>query len=273
MGIVTAQCSFILLLSIRHRDLVQPPCLFCPLSSQIAESPHNPVRPGLCPEGEIATVAMAHIIDPVPWDDRCNHVCASPVIPLPLERQHRQLASVKRQLYHPALPTLRRMDMDTVKACLPDEHCQTTTYCRKDEFDNAHFTLLGVPNKPLHCLDIAAAGRKLHRRCREGKLAPIAPGINRVAWPCFTRAIEDWSRLVSSAGEFKLPCPSKRVEGFSGYAVRYLKPEVTQSWRYCLNQNPSLDRYGQKPLPFDSLNTFRRFGSHYSRVNYVTPWH
>lgn len=23
--------------------------------------------------------------------------------------------------------------------------------------------------------------------------------------------------------------------------------------QYCLNQNPSLDRYGQKPLPFDSL--------------------
>ncbi|XP_045389568.1 testis, prostate and placenta-expressed protein [Lemur catta] len=216
---------------------------------------------------------MAHIIDLVPWDDGSMHVCACPVIPLPLERQRRQLASVKRQLYHPALPTLRRMDMDTVKACLPDEHCQTTTYCRKDEFDNAHFTLLGVPNKPLQCLDVTATGRKLHSRCREGKLAPIAPGINRVDWPCFTRAIEDWSRLVFSAGEFKLPCPSQRVEGFSGYAVRYLKPEVTQSWRYCLNQNPSLDRYGQKPLPFDSLNTFRRFGSHYSRVNYLTPWH
>ena len=117
------------------------------------------------------------------------------------------------------------------------------------------------------------------------------------------------------------------VESFSGYAVRYLKPEVTQNWRvgraarrpvpghagveeelltrgsgsgrrhpdlgsprarkakisgsqrcvgrrrgarpvspllsrhphpsgppqFCLNQNPSLDRYGQKPLPFDSL--------------------
>lgn len=78
------------------------------------------------------------------------------------------------------------------------------------------------------------------------------------------------------------------MEGFSGYAVRYLKPELTQNWRvgkdanrpgrmagrdgllgsaplsltgsnsfgplqYCLNQNPSLDRYGQKPLPFNTL--------------------
>ncbi|KAL4685858.1 hypothetical protein H8959_001455 [Pygathrix nigripes] len=217
--------------------------------------------------------AMARIINLVPWDDGSTHVYASPAILLPVERQRNQLAGVKQQLYHPALPTLRHMDRDTVKACLPDEHCQSATYCRKDEFDNAHFTLLGVPNKPLQCLDITATGQKLRNRYHEGKLAPIAPGINRVDWPCFTRAIEDWSHFVSSAGEFKLPCLSKRVEGLSGYAVRYLKPDVTQSWRYCLNQNPSLDRYGQKPLPFDSLNTFRSFGSSYSRVNYLTPWH
>ncbi|KAF6289197.1 testis, prostate and placenta expressed [Rhinolophus ferrumequinum] len=121
--------------------------------------------------------------------------------------------------------------------------------------------------------DVTATGRRLHDRCRQGKLASIAPGISRVDWPCFTRAIEDWSHFVSSAGEFKLPCPSKRVESFSGYAVRHLKPEVTQNWRYCLNQNPSLNRYGQQPLPFDSLNTFRHFGSHYSRVHYLTPWY
>uniref|UniRef100_A0A8C9UT86 Testis, prostate and placenta expressed n=1 Tax=Spermophilus dauricus TaxID=99837 RepID=A0A8C9UT86_SPEDA len=97
---------------------------------------------------------------------------------------------------------------------------------------------------------------------REGKLLPIVPGINRIDWPSFTSAIEDWSHFVSTAGEFKLPCLNNKVERFSGYAVRYLKPDVTQNWRYCLNQNPSLDRYGQKPLPFDSL-----------RINYLTPWH
>ncbi|KAM8773792.1 sperm microtubule inner protein 8 isoform 1-T1 [Rhynchonycteris naso] len=245
---------------------------------------------------------MARIVDLVPWEDGSTHVYASPAMLLPIERRRNQLAGVKQQLYHPALPSLRRMDMDSVRACLPDEHCQSTTYCCKDDFDNAYFTLLGVPNKLLQCLDITATGQRLRSRCREGKLAPIAPGINRVDWPSFTRAMDDWSRFVSSAGEFKLPCLSKGVEGFSGYAVRSLKPEVTQNWRravcdlcsegpctspcpqltdhpypsslpqYCLNQNPSLDRYGQKPLPFDSLNTFRHFGSHYSRVNYLTPW-
>ncbi|GAB5582319.1 testis [Prionailurus iriomotensis] len=294
--------------------------------------------------------AMARIVDLVPWEDGSTHVYGSPTISLPVARTRNQLAGVKRQLYHPALPSLRRMDMDSVRACLSDEHCRSTTYCRKDDFDNAYFTLFGVPNKPLQCLvrasrpsirpmgqmgqvissclwgglgrppgfgtyhaaltpiarqDITETGRRLRNRCHEGKLVPIAPGINRVDWPCFTRAIEDWSRFVSSAGEFKLPCLNKRergrslsaegwalqmgglsaVESFSGYAVRYLKPEVTQNWRnhgppiplalrqYCLNQNPSLDRYGQKPLPFDTLNAYRRFGSIYSRVNYLTPWH
>ncbi|XP_023492853.1 sperm microtubule inner protein 8 isoform X1 [Equus caballus] len=154
---------------------------------------------------------MARIIDLVPWEDGSTHVYASPAILLPIERRRNQLAGVKQQLYHPALPSLRRMDMDSVTACLPDEHCQSTTYCGKDDFDNASFTLLGVPNKPLQSLDITATGRRLRDRCREGKLVPIVPGINRVDWPCFTRAIEDWSHFVSSAGEFKLPCSSKRV--------------------------------------------------------------
>lgn len=76
---------------------------------------------------------MARIIDLVPWDDGSTHVYASPAILLPMERQRHPLAGVKQQLYHPALPTLRRMDMDTVRACLPDEHCQSSTYCRKGQ--------------------------------------------------------------------------------------------------------------------------------------------
>lgn len=74
---------------------------------------------------------MARIIDLVPWDDGSTHMYASPAILLPVERTRNQLAGVKQQLYHPALPSLRRMDMDSVRACLSDEHCQSTTYCRK----------------------------------------------------------------------------------------------------------------------------------------------
>lgn len=74
---------------------------------------------------------MARIIDLVPWDDGSTHVYASPAILLPVERPRNHLAGVKQQLYHPALPSLRRMDMDSVRACLSLEHCRSTTYCRK----------------------------------------------------------------------------------------------------------------------------------------------
>lgn len=38
-----------------------------------------------------------------------------------------KLAGVKHDLYHPNLPTLRKMDMDNVTHKLPTEHSRTTT--------------------------------------------------------------------------------------------------------------------------------------------------
>ena len=40
-----------------------------------------------------------------------------------------KLAGVKHEIYHPSLPTLRKMDMDNVTCKLPDEHARTTTPC------------------------------------------------------------------------------------------------------------------------------------------------
>lgn len=36
---------------------------------------------------------------------------------------------IQEGLYHPRLPSLRRMDMDTATHKLPEEHCRTTTSC------------------------------------------------------------------------------------------------------------------------------------------------
>ena len=44
-----------------------------------------------------------------------------------------KLAGVKYELYHPFLPTLRRMDMDDVTNRLPHEHSRTTTMCTRGE--------------------------------------------------------------------------------------------------------------------------------------------
>ena len=41
------------------------------------------------------------------------------------------LASAKEGLYHPRLPTFRRMDRDTVAQKLPYDHCRTTTILTK----------------------------------------------------------------------------------------------------------------------------------------------
>ena len=38
-----------------------------------------------------------------------------------------KLPAVKESLYHPKLPTFRRMDIDTAAHKLPDEHCRTTS--------------------------------------------------------------------------------------------------------------------------------------------------
>jgi hypothetical protein len=38
-----------------------------------------------------------------------------------------KLASVKKQLYNPKLPSIRRIERDEVLCRLPDEHCRHTT--------------------------------------------------------------------------------------------------------------------------------------------------
>uniref|UniRef100_A0A8D0GIC7 Sperm microtubule inner protein 8 n=1 Tax=Sphenodon punctatus TaxID=8508 RepID=A0A8D0GIC7_SPHPU len=213
---------------------------------------------------------MAQIVDLVPWPHDDHPVYTAPAVLLPLDPRTVMLAGVKDRLYHPFLPTLRRMDMDTAANRLSDQHSRTATACTKG--CTQALTLVVTSLLCVTTQGMTELGKSLSARYRAGKMAPLTPSINQEEWPNYTRAIDDWSRFVSSAGEFKLPSVNKKVLGFSCYAVRYLKPDVSQTWRYCLNQNPSLDRYGQKPLPYNTVNTFRSFGSPYSRSHYLKPW-
>ena len=61
--------------------------------------------------------------------------------PLPTTRYRYQLAGVKDNLYHPHLPSLRRMDMDSVLCKLPNEHSRLSSPCSARHFK----TLLGPP--------------------------------------------------------------------------------------------------------------------------------
>ncbi|XP_075432654.1 sperm microtubule inner protein 8 [Ascaphus truei] len=183
-----------------------------------------------------------------------------------------KLAGVKHTMYHPLLPTLRKMEMDTMDHKLSDEHSRTSTPCTHENFDHSRSILLGVTNCRLPSLEITDTGRQITHRDGMGTMAPLPPGITREEWPSYTRAADDWSKCISSSGEFQLRDAHKNVLGYSGYAVRSLSPDVTGSWRYCLQQNPSLDQYGQKPMPLETLNTFRSFGTSYSCGSYLRPW-
>ncbi|KAJ1082014.1 hypothetical protein NDU88_002186 [Pleurodeles waltl] len=182
------------------------------------------------------------------------------------------LAGVKEVLYHPLLPTIRRMEADTMSGKLSDEHSRTTTCCTKEDFERSTFTVLDVPKRHFASLEATETGRQFSKRYGMGTMAPLPPGITSEEWPSYTQAASDWSHFISTAKEFTLPDPKRSVLGYSGYAVRYLKPGVTQAWRYCLQQNPSLDMYGQRPLPMEATNVFRSFGSTYSRLSYLKPW-
>ena len=56
-------------------------------------------------------------------------------------RQAVKLAAVKSGLFHPRLPTFRRMDMDTAAHKLPDEHCRTTTSCGPGKFGGSSWNI------------------------------------------------------------------------------------------------------------------------------------
>ncbi|CAF0750812.1 unnamed protein product [Brachionus calyciflorus] len=56
----------------------------------------------------------------------------------PYSRDHLvRLASTKRGIYNPALPTLRKIDRDDVLCKLSDEHSRHTTFLDKDSFQSS----------------------------------------------------------------------------------------------------------------------------------------
>ncbi|XP_070616736.1 sperm microtubule inner protein 8 isoform X2 [Erythrolamprus reginae] len=148
---------------------------------------------------------MAQALDLVPWPPDASPVYAAPAVLIPLEPRKTMLAGVKDNLYHPCLPTLRRMDMDTVANRLTDQHSRTSTTCCKEDFQRATFTVGGMPSMSVPSPGMSELRRSLVGQYRAGKLAPLPPSINQEEWPSYTRALQDWSRFVSEAREMPLP--------------------------------------------------------------------
>lgn len=174
-----------------------------------------------------------------------------------------KLAAVKEGLFHPRLPTFRHMDRDTAMHRLPDEHCRTTTSCGPEDFRRATTTLF-TNETPLPSAGITETGRRLQRFYT----APVELRQTR----------GDWSEFLNRCPErynIRLPeLQENRDKGlhFSGYAVRYLRPEVTGSWKYTLRQEPSIDQYGQKPIPANVFSRYRDTVPQYSRNIATEAW-
>lgn len=173
-----------------------------------------------------------------------------------------KLASVKGGLFHPNLPTFRRMDMDTAGHKLPDTHCRTTTSCGPVDFRRATTSLMTPPKKPLASAGITDTGRQLHRHYT----TPDELKQTRLEWSEFLNKCPE-------RYEIRLPeLPQNKDLHFRGYAVRYLRPEVTSAWRYTLTQEPTLDQYAQKPIPANIYARYRDTYPQYSRNIATEAW-
>jgi len=154
------------------------------------------------------------------------------------------------------------MDMDTAGHKLPDEHCRTTTSCGPGDYRRATTTLFSPAEKRLASAGITETGRQLHKFYS-------TPGELKN-----TRT--EWSEFLNRSPErfnIRLPeLPENQDLHFSGYAVRYMRPEVTGSWRYTLHQEPSLDQYGQKPIPANVYARYRDTVPQYSRNIATEAW-
>ncbi|KAK6184761.1 hypothetical protein SNE40_007161 [Patella caerulea] len=176
--------------------------------------------------------------------------------------QRVQLAAVKTGLYHPNLPTFRRMDMDTAGHKLPDQHNRTTTSCGPDDFNRATSTLFAPPSKRLSSLDVTETGRQMHRYYTTPEELKKTKG--------------EWSDFLNRSPErFNMelpPLPSNKDLHFTGYNVRYLRPDVTKSWKYTLRQEPMLDQFGQKPMPANVFARYRDTLPQYNRHISTEAW-
>ncbi|XP_072014320.1 sperm microtubule inner protein 8-like [Amphiura filiformis] len=165
-----------------------------------------------------------------------------------------QLAAVKEGLYHPRLPTFRRMDMDTAGHKLPDQHCRTTTTSGPQDFQSATLTYFRPALQHYAGANVTDTGRSLRETYRDD----------------LSNMKIDWAKAKESTD-----LPKAETKGelrFTGYAVRYLKPSVSGSWRYTFKQEPMLDQYGQRPLPANIYSRYRDTFPQYSRNIALEAW-
>lgn len=177
------------------------------------------------------------------------------------------LASLKEGLYHPCLPTFRRMDMDNAAHKLPEEHSRNTTPLNHDDFKNATITLFRPATNPLSGPRYTETGRML----QSGGYKPVE---SKGTAYFLTRSINPeepeyepprtatapFAREEPAEPTLNMPSHlrySEKERSFNGYATRYLSPRITGGWRYSLKQEPFTDLRGQRPVPANIYSRYR----------------
>ncbi|XP_043918158.1 testis, prostate and placenta-expressed protein [Protopterus annectens] len=180
-----------------------------------------------------------------------------------------KLAGVKEVLYHPSLPTLRRMDMDTVAHKLPDEHCRTMTACCPDDFKNNTFSLVEDNERRVLTLGITKTGQSLSAKLRSQAKGPL-PQLAVHSYSPFHKG-PDWSQVLAERGRILCPPMEKAELRVINGGVKYAMPGPPRSWRYHLTPEPSLDKFGQKPTPFNVNNRYRTYESLVRYTSCIRP--
>jgi hypothetical protein len=174
-----------------------------------------------------------------------------------------QLASVKHQMYHPQLPTLRRMDMDTVIHRLSTEHSRHTTPCTGDDFVKIRTTSYTTAPQRRPSLELNdKAKEKITEKLLEHKNTE-----NKYTF--------EWTNTLNQIKGMKKPSDliNKQQKIFPQSSILYsrkIHPHISSSWKDALDVKHHKN-FPPNPLPMPAniYNRFRNTRRPYSAY----PWY
>eukprot|EP00117_Sycon_ciliatum_P001720 scpid16921/ scgid7259/ Testis, prostate and placenta-expressed protein len=177
-----------------------------------------------------------------------------------------KLAGVKSQIYNPALPSLRRMDMDDTGHRLTYEHSRATSALTRRSFNDCRTTFF-QPATSFPSKRITETSRPLEDRLRVlSASAPTRP----IPW---TSLMQSLSTRRDEAAD-RTPTPVRNV-GVFGFTTRHLHPSQTQSWKLNLRGGTGVDQktYSQHLVPSDINFRYRNRSPQYMQRASTAAWH
>lgn len=143
----------------------------------------------------------------------------------PVDQRLHKLAGVKQALYHPALPTFRRMHRHDMLHKLPDEHCRTTTALTKDDFSKL----------------ITNRGPGINYKCTSQELQKRISTYQPVE--IGTSYTENWNKTMSKLD--------------MGLEKRCNDPQINATWHHYRPVTVMVQNKVCKPLPAMTLSQYR----------------